>query len=119
MRMSLFNSFADMIEAIPVCAIARTLEREQRMLEEDLFCQRPVPLKQVESVLAFCRFVDAAKEGLPVPAPANPLPDSHLEFYRKTVERLIAAEELPYHALAEFDQVNANDSLSRLLHHAV
>lgn len=113
MRLSLFDSFADMIENIPARAIIRVLEREQRMLAEDLFCQRPVPVKDATSILGFCAFIDAALEEMPAEL-STPLPQEHLEFYRKTVERLIAAEELPFDAQMEFDRVTAGDCLAPL-----
>jgi hypothetical protein len=115
MRQSLFDSFADMIETIPVGAVIRTLEREQQMLQQDLALQRPVPIGEAESILNFCRFIDAVREGQPGIAFTMPLPLRHLEFYRKTVERLIAAEHLPYHANAEFDDVIAADCLESML----
>jgi len=114
MRPSLFESFADMIETIPVGAITRTLEREQRMLQEDLFHQRPIPLKEAESILNFCRFVGAVQAGLPGCAFTTPPPSDHLEFYQNTLERLITAEQLPYHAQAEFYDVATADCLEAM-----
>ena len=105
MRLSLFDSFADMIENIPVGAILRTLEREQRMIEEDLAFQRPVSLKEAESILNFCYFVEAVRAGSPAWAFTLPLSPEHLDFYRKTLARLIAAQQLPAGAKTEFDSV--------------
>ena len=115
MRLSLFASFADMIESIPVGAILRTLEREQRMIEEDLAYQRPVSLKEAESILNFCYFVEAVREGSPAWAFTLPLPPEHLAFYRKTLDRLVAAQQLPSDAKVEFDGVTAAGGLKRLL----
>ena len=84
-----------MIDNIPVGAIIRTLEREQRMVEDDLAHQRPVSLKEAESILNFCYFVEAVREGSPGWAFTLPLPPEHLTFYRKTLDRLIAAQHLP------------------------
>src|SRR5882672_8057065 len=98
MRLCLFDSFADMIETIPTRAIIRTLERESRMLENDLACQRQVPFKEVESILSFCRFVEAVRTGTPVPTPAKSISSLQLEFYRQTIVRLVDAEELPFDA---------------------
>lgn len=114
MRLSFYNSFASMIEALPARAITRALERQRHMLEEDLAMQRPVPLKEAESILNFCHFVEAVGEGLPGWAFTNPPPPAHLEFYRKTLDRLIASEELPVHAKAEFDGIIADCCLRPL-----
>ncbi|MDR3455839.1 MAG: hypothetical protein P4N60_00215 [Verrucomicrobiae bacterium] len=114
MKLSLFDSFADMIGTIPVGAILRTLEREQRMIEEDLAYQRPVSLKEAESILNFCYYVEAVREGLPGWAFTLPLPPEHLTFYRKTLDRLITAQELPPGARAEFDSFIPGVGLKQL-----
>jgi hypothetical protein len=111
MKPSLFESFADMIETIPVHAILRTLERESRMLEEDLAYQRPIPPTEARSILDFCRFVAAVGNELQIPALTNPPPPPHLEFYRKTVARLVDAEELPFDAKMEFDSIFSSGCL--------
>jgi hypothetical protein len=118
MRLSLFDSFADMIEAIPARAVIRTLERESKMLQEDLALQRPVPPVEAASIIGFCRFAEAVSRGLPVPAPTSAIPAAHVEFYRQTVARLIAAGELPLHATEEFDESFAGDYL-QAAHYAV
>lgn len=105
MRLSLFDSFADMIKTIPVGAIIRTLAREQHMIEEDLAYRRPVSLKEAESILNFCYYIEAVRKGSPGWAFTIPLPPEHLDFYRKTLDRLIAAQELPPGAREEFDSV--------------
>jgi hypothetical protein len=101
---SLFESFADMIEFIPPGAIVDTLERESHMLIEDLRCNRPVPKDEADSILIFCRFVDVLRRGLPISIMDAALPASHLEFYRKTIDRLVQAGELPAAAPDEFDR---------------
>ncbi|HTB84319.1 MAG TPA: hypothetical protein VK742_11745 [Candidatus Sulfotelmatobacter sp.] len=111
MRQCLFDSFADMIEAIPARAVLRTLERESKMVQEDLMMQRPVPAAQAASILDFCRFVEAVTLGLAIPAPSAASTAAQLEFYRKTVARLIAAGELPQNAAPEFDESFAGDHL--------
>lgn len=117
MNPSIYDSFAAMIETLPARAIIRALERQRTMLEEDLALQRPVPLKDAESILNFCHFVEAAREGLSGWAFTSPPAPGHLEFYRKTLERLIAREEVPYDARAEFDGIIA-DCCLRPLHYA-
>jgi len=109
MRQCLFDSFADMIEAIPARAVLRTLERESKMVQEDLALQRPVPAAQAASILDFCRFVEAVTQGLAAPAPSAASTAGQINFYRKTVARLIAAGELPLHASMEFDGSFAGD----------
>jgi hypothetical protein len=111
MRLSLFDSFADMIEAIPAHAIIRTLEREARMLEEDLAHHRPVPPKAAASILDFCRFVESVRMKTPVQFAGASLPAAHLQLYRKTVTRLVDAEALPFFAKEEFDNLVGNDCL--------
>jgi len=118
MRQCLFDSFADMIEAIPSRAVLRTLERESKMLQEDLALQRDVPAGQAASILCFCRFVGTVSRGLPVPAPAAAISANQMEFYRKTVARLIAAGELPQNAALEFDDSFAGDQL-KVAHYAM
>ncbi|HEV2691285.1 MAG TPA: hypothetical protein VG347_00155 [Verrucomicrobiae bacterium] len=105
MRLSLFESFTDMIEGIPVGAVLRTLEREQRMLEEDLAFKRPVPVREAESIINFCRFVEAVRADLPARVFIILLPPQHLDLYRRTLERLIDGRELPPVAANEFDCV--------------
>jgi hypothetical protein len=117
MKSSIYDSFAAMIETLPARAIIRALDRQRCMLEEDLALQRPVPLKDAESILNFCHFVEAVREGLPGWAFTSPPSPRHLEFYRKTLERLVASEELPYDARTEFDGIIA-DCCLRPLHYA-
>ena len=118
MRQCLFDSFANMIEAIPARAVLRTLERESKMLQEDLMMQRPVPAGQAASILGFCRFTGAVSRGLPVPALSAAIAADQVEFYRKTVARLIASGELPPHAASEFDERFAGDHL-HVAHYAM
>jgi hypothetical protein len=105
MRPSLFGSFADMIEAISPRAIIRALEREKLILAVDLACQRRVPPAEAASILILCRFVEAVRKGAPIQFSAATLPARHLELYRKTVARLVAAEELPSYAMSEFENL--------------
>ena len=118
MRLTLFNSFANMLNTIPAGAILRTLEREQRMIEEDLAHQRPVPLKEAESILNFCYYVESVREGSSGWTFTAPLPPEHLVFYRNTLNRLIAVEQLPSDAKAGFDGAIVDGSLKQLLYAA-
>ncbi|HEV2695554.1 MAG TPA: hypothetical protein VG347_21855 [Verrucomicrobiae bacterium] len=103
MKPCLFDSFADMIGALPAAAVLRTLEWERAMLERDLARQRPSSVADISSILSFCWFIEAILQSwsiFPVPAP----PRAHLEFYRTTLERLADAGELPFDAVIRFDE---------------
>jgi len=118
MKLFLFDSFAAMIDAIPDGAIFRVLERQQRMIEDDLALQRPMPLKEAQSILNFCYFVESAREGSSGWTFTAPLPREHLAFYRKTLDRLIASEQISPDAKAGFDTAIADGSMKQLLHTA-
>lgn len=118
MRLSLFESFASMVETMPARAIIPMLERERRMLEEDLDCQRPVPAQEAASILAFCRFIEAARKLTPANFPIQNLPARQVQFYRQTVARLVAADGLPYQAKDNFDQLVDGDWLKIFDHKA-
>jgi len=102
MRPCLFDSFADMIGALSTATVLRTLERESVMLEQDLVQPRLSSPFEVSSILSFCWFVEAIRQGWPTFAiPATP--PVHLVFYRTTLQRLVAAGELPVAAKTRFD----------------
>ncbi len=89
-----------MIDSLPVRGIYRAMEAESSMLLEDFALIRPVPLEEVFSILHFYHFLLASAVGTgitPVRVPAE-----HLNFYRKTVNRLVAAGELPDSAKERF-----------------
>ena len=103
MRPCLFDSFADMIGTLSPAAVLRTLERERSLLEDDLAHQRFSSPLEASSILSFCWFVEAIRQGwllFTVPAP----PAAHLVFYRATLERLVAAGALPAEARTRFDE---------------
>jgi hypothetical protein len=116
MKISLYHSFKTTIETIPVQAIRRTLERESRMLGEDLVCQRPVPIDETSSILNFCRFVQSLSEGQPGGEFAAAVPPKHRTFYRQTLARLVAANELPANAVTEFDLAQADERIAQSVH---
>lgn len=60
--MSLFNSFGRMVEEIPMQGIIGTLELERKMIEDDVAQNRIMPM-EAHSILSFCQFIDAAKQG--------------------------------------------------------
>ena len=91
-----------MIEKLPAKGVISATEREYQMLENDLATNRPVPRQEVHSILSFCRFLAAIKSGLTVsPTILSPV---HTAFYRKTLERLVEAGELPPIAEEQFDE---------------
>jgi len=103
MKPCLFDSFADMIGALSPANVLQTLERERCILEGDLVRQNFSSLWEVSSILSFCWFIEAIRRHWPtfaVPAPSA----SHLAFYRTTIQRLIAAGELPPETATRFDQ---------------
>ena len=102
MSSRLFESFSKMIEKLPARGVIPATDREYQMLENDLATNRPVPRQEVHSILSFCRFLAAIRSGLTVsPTILSPV---HTAFYRKTLERLIEAGELPSTAEEEFDE---------------
>lgn len=101
--MSLFNSFARMIDEMPMPGIFGTLELERRMIEEDLAQKRTMPIGEVQSILSFCQFIGAAKQDSQILPIA--LPIQHVSFYREIVRRLIEAELLPLKASEQFENV--------------
>lgn len=102
MALSLFQPFARMIDGLPAHAVCRAVELECRMLSDDLACHRDEPQDEVFSIECFHLFLQAAKDGRRMAATYY-LSDEQFDFYRKTVERLIAASELPPDALKHFD----------------
>lgn len=78
-----------------------TLQMERRMIEEDLAQKRTLPIEEAHSILSFCQFIDAAKQGSQI-SPVT-LPIQHVSFYREIVCRLIEAELLPVNASEQFE----------------
>jgi hypothetical protein len=104
MRNSLFNHLADTLENLPARAILKTLELESKMLKDDLLNDRPVPVGEAQSVVDFYDFIRSVKEGLPTKKLISANHNHHQAFFRKTIERLIAAKELPFAALRQFEE---------------
>ena len=90
-----------MIDAIPVKGIIPALELERRMLADDLVHSRTVAIKDIRSILSFCRFIEAARSGIALSPTV--LPPTQTAFYRRTMERLVEAGELPFEAKDQFD----------------
>ncbi len=105
MRPNQIEAFAEMVETISPRAIIAALEWEIHILEKILAVQHSVPSADAVSILDFCRFVFAARRGMSVDFSLVTLPSLHRELYRKTVARLVKAEELPFSAKSEFDHL--------------
>lgn len=99
--MNLFRTFSGMVEQLPPESFFAFVEKQQRMIEEDLIHKRLFPIEDTISILKFCRFFEAKATGRSI-LPSILLPE-HVAFYRRIVERLVEAGELPPYALHEFD----------------
>ena len=113
MNTSLFDSFSKMIEEIPAEGIIPAVELERRTLAEDLAHSRTVAIKEVRSILSFCRFIEAAQSGITLPPTV--LPATETAFYRRTTHRLIEAGELPFDARERFDATFSAPRLRTLI----
>ena len=98
---TLFGSFAQLIDALPAADILRVVDRECRMLEDDLGRFRGASADDAISIESFRFFLTAARQRKPVPFVAV-LPRVQLVFYRKTLERLIEAGQLSPEARKQF-----------------
>jgi len=102
-QMRLFSTFSSTIAQVPPQVVPKTLELQRKMLETDIALKRTLPMAEVNSILSFCRFMDAVRQGTPsVPTVA---PGKHLEFYRETIERMVEADVLPAVVLDEFELI--------------
>jgi len=107
-----FEMFCEMIGGLPPKAVLKAVAIERFMLEEDLAQGRTLPSDDTASILTFCRFLaDPAHGGLTLP---RTMPMEHWVFYGKTVERLVAAGELPREAQEDFEAAN-HDVDSRIM----
>ena len=93
MNSRLFETFREKIDCLPPEAVLKAVGVEWRKLEEDLAQGRTQPSGDTDSILTFCRFLAGAVCGALVWPRTMPM--EHWTFYVKTVERLVAAEELP------------------------
>ncbi|MDE3067744.1 MAG: hypothetical protein KGJ60_09355 [Verrucomicrobiota bacterium] len=102
MKSSRFDSLAKTIDEMPARQIIKAIELERMMINEDLSNQRISAAGETRSILNFCRFVAAAKwrqRAAPTTVPA-----SHIGFYRRTVQKLVNAGELPVEAEEQFER---------------
>ena len=92
-----------MIDGMPTQGIIGALELERRMIDDDFARKRTLPLEEARSILSFCHFIEAVRQGSQISPVA--LPILHVGFYRKTVRRLIEAESLPLEAGEQFENI--------------
>jgi hypothetical protein len=111
-RYGYFESFAQMIEGLPAKAIFRAAEMERRMLEDDMSSKRLSLTSEEYSVLDFCHFLEAIRLGTDIVPSASRA--WHASFYRKIVEKLVEAKELPPDARERFDTAFSSGFLKAL-----
>ena len=114
MRLNLLNHLASTLETLPVRAILKTLELESHMLREDLLKGRAVSVSEAQSILEFYEFIRSVKEGSPVRKTVFASPIHHVAFYRKTIDRLVEAQELPVAAKTQFEVAFVERSLTSI-----
>jgi hypothetical protein len=103
MNWGLFETFCEMLESIPIKAVLRAVAAERRMVEDDLDKKRTERDEYVSSVLGFCNFLMLAVCG--VYESVALLPREHRAFYRKIVQRLVDAGELPPEITGPFEKI--------------
>jgi hypothetical protein len=102
MQLRVFELFAKMITDVPAQGVFKALDIECQMLKSDVEHNRlPLP-EDAFSIFYFREFVHAAKLGRPLSS-SKPLPPDHVEFFKKTIARLVQANELPQSAAEQFD----------------
>ena len=97
-----FELLTRTITSVPARAVIRFLDLECNMVERDSEHDNFAGSQDANSVLLFRQFVLTAKRG-EVMHPVSPLPPDHIEFYKKTILRLVQANELPSSAMEQFD----------------
>jgi hypothetical protein len=98
-----FKEFTEMVNGLAPETIINSLDLQCDTLEQD-FQQRHAALDDdALSILCFRQFIRMARKGV-VMACAKHLPPDHLDFYRKTIARLVHANELRASALEQFEE---------------
>lgn len=103
MSCGLFETFCEMLESIPIKAVVRAADAERKMVQDDVEKKRTVPDTNVDSVLSFCDFLTSAVAGMHATPPVFPV--EHCAFYRKIIQRLVDAGELPVEIVGEFERI--------------
>jgi len=112
MNSRLFEAFCEMLDRVPAKAIVRAAEAERRMVEDDIAAKRTEADRDATSVLTFCNFLINAARGIQCAFPLWPI--EHCAYYRKVVQRLVEAGELPEGIKVKFD-ISFSQALVRAL----
>ena len=99
-----FEMFCELIDGLPPEAVLKAAAMERHMLNEDLASGQTVPSEDTTLIRTFCRFLESATRGRLVVSRSMTM--SHWMFYERTVERLVAAGELPRKAQEDFEAAN-------------
>jgi hypothetical protein len=92
-----------MIDNIPAKGVLRAVELECQMLQHDAVQKRQtLSPEDTRSISVFYNFLKSAADGICIPP--RTLPIQHIVFYKKTLERLIESEQLPYEAKEQFHE---------------
>jgi hypothetical protein len=97
-----FDLFVKTVTSLPPEKIFEFLELECKSLETDLETHRLTVTDDHFSILCFRQYVRMVKHGNLMRC-MSPLPVTHVEFYRHTINRLIETKELPKFAMEQFD----------------
>jgi hypothetical protein len=106
MQSDSFNNFIKLISDVPDEAVIKALDLKCKNIQNDLDDDHWGLSAEAYSILYFRLFVLAEKNGHPLQVYIH-LPAYHIEFYRKTIIRLVKAEELRHCALERFGQTFA------------
>lgn len=98
----LFERFIAMIDSVPAKGVLKAVAHECQMAQNGLARKRTPSPGDARSIIAFYIFLKSAAGGICVTPIA--LPIQHIIFYKKTIERLIEAGELPYAAKEQFHE---------------
>lgn len=102
MQSESFDNFAKLISELPDEAVIKALDLKCRQIQNDLGNDHWGLSAEAYSILYFRLFVLAERHDHPLQS-VIPLPANHIEFYKKTVIRLVKAEELRPSALERLD----------------
>jgi hypothetical protein len=97
-----FDIFVRTITGLPITAVIKALDLEAKMLDDDCKNRPFTSRNDAFSILSFRQFVRTAKLGEAV-LPVKSVPPDHAAFYKKTIGRLVQANELPPIAMEQFD----------------
>lgn len=102
MSLESFDNFAEKISSLPASAILRSMDLGCSLLEEDLDGYRSAFTGDEFSILYFRQFLHAARCGRAMHC-IRCFPRSHVEFYKRTVARLVQAGELASSVMDRFE----------------